>query len=480
MHPRIFISIFILFSVCFHQVELTAHADSIPSIKQLIKLSDQVIELSEKNNALETATAFEKLKSDWFQLKPIIRKDSYMVSSQLESTIASATHDKLNEDDKSFILSIHTFKKSLNDYDSGKMSPKSNKSTDKMNFTHYLLLLSEARDALSSKNEKIINQKITSIQSSWLLVEGDVVSQSHKVYTDSEKKLVLIKAHVEEKEYEKSRVLINQMIYDLEPLATHDYGVWDAAFIPIREGLEALLVIGALLTISKKTNFSKGTIWVWGGTSAGALISIVVGFVVTYALSNIRFGQSNFILNGLSGVIASLMLLYVSYWLHRYSNIKKWNSFIQSQTDNALKKGSLFSFGVIAFLAVLREGLESVIFLIGFQDKMTLSNLLLGLGIGLFVLFIVGFILLKLGSKIPLKPFFLISSIIVLYLCIKFMGSGIHSLQLAGEIPSKMSRYLPSIDLVGVFPSWYSVLPQLLIVCLALFFFMKKNRMNKI
>ncbi len=106
------------------------------------------------------------------------------------------------------------------------------------------------------------------------------------------------------------------------------YGIWDAALIPIREGLEALLVIGALLTISKKTNSSKGTKWVWGGTSAGALISIVVGFVVTYVLSNISFGKSNFILNGLSGVIASLMLLYVSYWLHRYSNIKKWNTFI--------------------------------------------------------------------------------------------------------------------------------------------------------
>ncbi len=124
-----------------------------------------------------------------------------------------------------FILSIHTFKKSLNDYNSGKMSPKSNKSKEKMSITHYLSLLSEARDALSSKNEKVINQKIKSIQSNWLLVEGDVVSQSHKVYTDSEKQLVLIKAHAEEKEYEKSIVLINQMIYDLEPLATH--ALWD-------------------------------------------------------------------------------------------------------------------------------------------------------------------------------------------------------------------------------------------------------------
>ncbi len=103
MHPRIFISFLILFSCMFSpNWRSTAYADSIPSIKQLIKLSDQIIESSEKNNSQETSTAFEKLKSDWFQLKPIIRKDSYMVSSQLESSIASATHDRLNEDDKSF------------------------------------------------------------------------------------------------------------------------------------------------------------------------------------------------------------------------------------------------------------------------------------------------------------------------------------------------------------------------------------------
>jgi high-affinity iron transporter len=479
VHPRTFISFLILFSLCLQLVGTVAYAESKQSTEHLLELADQVLEASENNHSPQESKAFKKLKNEWFQVKPMIRKDSYLVSIQLESSIASATHDRLNDDGKSFIESMKTFKKTLSNYESGTLSSKPKKSKEKMSITHYLSLLSETRDSITSKDEKEIAQKISSIQSNWLNVEGDVVSQSHKVYTDSEKNLVLIKAHAEEKDYEKSAGLINQMIYDLEPLANHSYGIWDAAFIPLREGLEALLVIGALLTVSKKTNSSKGTKWVWGGTGAGVLISIIVGFLVTYVLSNISFGKSNFILNGLSGVLASLMLLYVSYWLHRYSNIQKWNTFVHSQTENALKTGSLFSFGLIAFLAVLREGLESVIFLIGFQDRMTLLNLILGLVMGMIILFIVGFIMLKIGSKIPYKPFFLISSTIVLYLCVKFMGSGIHSLQLAGEIPSKMSLLLPSIDLIGVFPSWYSVLPQLLIICLVFFFFMKKKRMKQ-
>ncbi|MCY9543465.1 FTR1 family protein, partial [Paenibacillus alvei] len=254
------------------------------------------------------------------------------------------------------------------------------------------------------------------------------------------------------------------------------YNMWDAALIPIREGLEALLVIGSLLTIAKKTNEQKSSRWVWGGTVLGLAASLIIGLIVSYVLSASMFGQNNFVLAGVSGVFSSLMLLYVGYWLHSKSNIEKWNSMLQEKKREAVS-GKIVSFALIAFFAVLREGLETVIFLIGLTGKLSTFELVSGLLTGFVILLIVGVLILKLGVRIPLKPFFLISTVIVLYMCLKFMGSGVHSLQLAGLIPSSISDHMPTISALGVFPSLYSTIPQLVIILfiLGMLFIPKRN-----
>ena len=274
------------------------------------------------------------------------------------------------------------------------------------------------------------------------------------------------------------------MITDLEPLQKDSFGIWDAALIPIREGVEALLVVGALLTIVKKSNVPKGRRWIWGGTISGLLVSIIIGIMVSYFISSIAFGQNNFLINGWSGVLASLMLLYVSYWLHRNSNIAQWNNFIKQKTENAISNGKMFSFATLAFLAILREGMETVIFLIGMVNRMPMNKLILGILLGFGVLFIIAFLMLKVGTYLPMKPFFLVSSFIVFYMCIKFMGSGIHSLQLAGLISSDVNEGIPTISFLGVYPSWYSTMPQIIIFMLAisviLYKHFKKNRSERI
>lgn len=92
---------------------------------------------------------------------------------------------------------------------------------------------------------------IDNLVTSWLAVEGDVVSQSKEAYTTSEENLALMKAEIGSHP-EKVSKQIDEMIQLLEPIASSSYSWWDAALIPIREGMEALLVIGALLTMTKK------------------------------------------------------------------------------------------------------------------------------------------------------------------------------------------------------------------------------------
>jgi high-affinity iron transporter len=161
------------------------------------------------------------------------------------------------------------------------------------------------------------------------------------------------------------------------------------------------------------------------------------------------------------------MLLYMSYWLHSKSNVKQWNQYIQEKTQTALSTGNIVSLGVLTFLAVFREGTETVLFIIGMVNQISVQQLLLGIVVGFVVLAVIAFIMLYIGAKLPIRPFFLVSSLIVLYLCIKFTGLGINSLQLAGALPNTHSTVLPSITFLGFFPSWQSALPQILIVLTA-------------
>jgi high-affinity iron transporter len=86
------------------------------------------------------------------------------------------------------------------------------------------------------------------------------------------------------------------------------------------------------------------------------------------------------------------------------------------------------------------------------------------LGIGLLA--VLAYIMLVIGKRLPMRPFFLVSSLIVFYLSVKFTGLGIHSLQLAGVIPST-TLTIPSISFLALYPSWQSMVPQLLLVLAA-------------
>jgi high-affinity iron transporter len=197
------------------------------------------------------------------------------------------------------------------------------------------------------------------------------------------------------------------------------------------------------------------------------LLCIVVGFIVAFLLSSSAFGQNNSLINGWTGVLASLLLLYVSYWLHRNADVQRWTKFLRSKSNQALTSGKMASLALLAFFAIVREGLETVIFLIGMAGKMSVGELTGGIAAGFGILGICAVVMIKLGNRLPIRPVFLVSSAIVFYLCFKFMGSGIHSLQMAGIVPSAVHEYLPEYGALSLYPSWYSTLPQLLFVLIA-------------
>ena len=158
------------------------------------------------------------------------------------------------------------------------------------------------------------------------------------------------------------------------------------------------------------------------------------------------------------------MLLYVGYWLHSQAHLGAWQEYIKSRTTTALASGRMFGLALLAFLAVFREGAETVLFFLGMTNNITPTDLALGLAIGAALLAVLGFVMIVLGVRIPMRPFFTVASILVFYLCFKFTGMGLHALQVAGILPAIAAAYLPASDSLGMYPTWETTVPQLLLL----------------
>ncbi|MGY5389281.1 ferrous ion permease EfeU [Bacillus spizizenii] len=439
-----------------------AHAEDDP-IAALIQLNKQMIE-SVKGGDMDSAQqTFETFKAKWKKEEPSIKKENLSSHSKMDSNIAMISLSFINQDADKLKTQLEELSSHLETYQQAVVLKKTSSGQSRASLTAYIQSLKDTKQLIEKKQLDEASSAIDNLITSWLAVEGDVVSQSKEAYTRSEENLALMKAEIGSHP-EKVSKQIDEMIQLLEPIASSSYSWWDAALIPIREGMEALLVIGALLTMTKKARVTRSSAWIWGGASAGMVVSLAAGIGVTLLFSSSVFGENNFLLGGITGVLSAVMLLYVGVWLHRNASMDKWREKINIQKSQALKKRSLLSFALIAFLAVVREGLETVIFFIGLVGKLPLTELIGGTTAGFIVLVIVGVLMIKLGMRIPLKPFFLLSMAVVLYMCVKFLGTGVHSLQLAGILPSDAESWLPSVSVLGIYPSVYSTIPQLLIL----------------
>lgn len=439
-----------------------AHAEDDP-IAALIQLNKQMIKSVQDGDIDSAQQTFETFKAKWKKEEPSIKKENLSSHSEMDANIAMISLSFINQDADKLKTQLEELSSHLETYQQAVVLKKTSSGQSRASLTAYIHSLKDTKQLIEKKQLDEASSAIDNLVTSWLAVEGDVVSQSKEVYTTSEENLALMKAEIGSHP-EKVSKQIDEMIQLLEPIASSSYSWWDAALIPIREGMEALLVIGALLTMTKKARVTRSSAWIWGGASAGMVVSLAAGIGVMVLFSSSVFGENNFLLGGVTGVLSAVMLLYVGVWLHRNTSMDKWREKINIQKSQALKKRSLLSFALIAFLAVVREGLETVIFFIGLVGKLPLTELIGGTAAGLIVLVIVGVLMIKLGMRIPLKPFFLLSMAVVLYMCVKFLGTGVHSLQLAGILPSDAESWLPSVSVLGIYPSVYSTIPQLLIL----------------
>jgi len=333
-------------------------------------------------------------------------------------------------------------------------------------------LLDQAIAALDRGDVAAAREQLRTFQAVWLDVETLVLARSREVYTSSENRAAEAAAALNSTppQTDAARATLVAMRADLVPVveAGNHYGVWDAAIILFREGFEALLVIAALVAFLQRSGNADKRGWIWGGGLAGIAASLVVAAAAQVVLSRAAASIGREAIEGFTGIIAAAMLLYMGYWLHSKASLASWQSYIRTRSTEALKRNSLFGLALIAFLAVFREGAETVLFYVGIAPSISLSDLLLGLGLGLGGLVLIAVLMLGLGVRVPIRPFFLAATVLIYYLCIKFVGTGIHALQVAGMLPATPAPYLLSVDFFGVFPTWETTIAQLVVLLVIL------------
>ncbi|MCL4545581.1 MAG: FTR1 family protein [Chloroflexi bacterium] len=331
--------------------------------------------------------------------------------------------------------------------------------------------LSRAQQALQGSDAKEALAQLAQFEAQWPLIEGQAAQASQSSYRLIEQDLPEARADLSQNppQIALAATKIDAMVAALQQVqnASVHYGPLDAAFIVVREGLEAILVLSTLLAFLRKANIEDKARWVWGGGLLGLLASLVVALLLRAVFAAASLTINPELLEGATGVLAAVMLLYMSWWMHDKARIKGWQNFLRSRSQHVLQSGRMAAFGILAFLAVFREGGETLLFYVGIAPAISQRDLLLGIGLGMTALTVLAIAIIGFGIRLPIRAFFTVASALVYYLALKFLGLGLHSLQLAGLLPASPAWRLPTIDWIGFFPSLETALPQLLVVLLA-------------
>ena len=267
-----------------------------------------------------------------------------------------------------------------------------------------------------------------------------------------------------------------------------------AFLILIREGLEALLVVAAVIAYLVKSGNKRFTKWIYLGVVAGLAGSGLVAVLFTFLFGG--SGPIQEISEGVCALIATLMLLWTSNWMLNKSSVEAWNNYIRNKTEAAvagaqskvesgqrLGLGMIASLAMLSFLAVFREGAETVIF---YESIYSMSQDAHGMwvgGLAAAAVLIVIFLVLRFTSvKIPIGPFFLVTSIVMAVLVVIFAGGGIHALIEGDLIEGTYLSSVPTNDWIGLYPYVETITAQVIaaiaVVVLFVVGFIKKHRMK--
>ena len=210
--------------------------------------------------------------------------------------------------------------------------------------------------------------------------------------------------------------------------------MFNVFIITLREGVEIAVVLAIILAYLKQLGQMKAAGKVWLGAGMAALISVLVAVGIFFVLGTTKVEGFQAVLEGTLKIVAVIMLTWMTIWMKRQGgNI---GGELKRQIQVALSHGSVWTLASLAFVSVIREGIETVLFIVGSAQETTsalatVSGSILGFGVAA----ILGYILYRETHRLPLKSFFTAMSVLLIVMAAGLLSGGIHEFQGLNMIP---------------------------------------------
>ncbi|CND93891.1 putative high-affinity iron permease [Yersinia rohdei] len=240
--------------------------------------------------------------------------------------------------------------------------------------------------------------------------------------------------------------------------------------IIVREGLEALLIVAAIVAYLVKNNHQDKLPLIRQSVVVALIASVLTAFVFQWLFAN--SGQSRELLEGFTMMIAVVMLFSMSYWLLSKTEARQWKAYLEGKFSKSLSSGSMVGLWLTSFLAVYREGAETVLFYLALMgDASTTSghlSILAGFGVGCVILLVAYLVMRFTVVKLPLKPFFMFTGGFMYLMAFVFAGKSVLELIEGKLFEPTLLPGVPEISWLGIYPYLETLIPQGILLLAAL------------
>lgn len=233
-----------------------------------------------------------------------------------------------------------------------------------------------------------------------------------------------------------------------------------AFFILLREGLEALLVVAAIIAFLIKAGRHEALPWIHAGWIGALALGIATWFAAATLIE--ISGATRELTESVTALLAAVILLYVGFWLHGKSHAQAWKAFIEQHLGDALRGGRLWALAGVSFLAVYREAFETVLFYLALWQQAgtgARGSIMVGFLGGVAVLGLLAWLILRYGLRLPIGLFFGACSLLMAALAVVFTGHGVKALQEAGVIAASPLDFT-GLPAVGLYPTTETMIAQ--------------------
>ncbi|WP_278926083.1 FTR1 family protein [Staphylococcus auricularis] len=440
------------------------HTEEIKTLQHLIdQQSEPIQQAIEDKDQAQLKQINSKLNSTWTRHEAVIRNKDMGQYGQIEVALmqlrVAVEKEPLNT--KKVESAWTNFKGAIDQAD---QSP-SQSNNGKYHAADLNMQLDKALRGIDNNKLDDADEALGQFISIWPYVEGQIQTKNIGLYNKIENRIPYYQSILNEDNKAKVKdglTTINKEI--AETVGKQGYTSWDVALIFLREGLEVLLIVMTLTTMTRQMDYRKGTASVLGGAVTGLVISLALAFLFIRLL-----GDSGVLREGMEaalGLVAVFLMFVVGIWIHRHSSAQRWNDMIQQMYDNAIKNRNLLLLGTIGLITVLREGVEVIVFYMGMIGEIKGTQFALGIAYALVILAIFALLYRFIVKLIPIYYIFKVLTVILFVMAFKMLGMSVQKLQLLNIVPRHGLEHVPTLSWIGFYPTVETIAAQVLFLIL--------------